>query len=158
MKSLPEIASGFGFTHVILNQTKLSSVPNQKHTRNQNSQPKPKLAHDSVIKHIQQVPFIFKNLVDTLSQTSQATTAAAAAEVATSGGLSGPALEAASAVPFAMVLGYGIARTTASGAQEVSAAYLFLHHAVSCLGLPCPVASGLCLAASESSALMGGEG
>lgn len=56
------------------------------------------------------MPFIFKNLVDTLSNTSQA-----AAEA----GLTGAPLEAAAAVPFAMVLGYGIARSTASGAQEV---------------------------------------
>lgn len=56
------------------------------------------------------MPFIFKNLVDTLSDTSQA-----AAEA----GLTGVPLEAAAAVPFAMVLGYGIARSTASGAQEV---------------------------------------
>lgn len=81
-----------------------------------------------------QVPFIFKNLVDTLSETSKATIATAEA-AATTGGLSGPALEAASAVPFAMVLGYGIARTTASGAQEVSA---------SCLSLPSSPPVGPC--------------
>lgn len=57
-----------------------------------------------------QVPFIFKNLVDTLGRTSEAAVAI---------GLDGATLEAAAAVPFAMVLGYGIARTTASGAQEV---------------------------------------
>lgn len=57
------------------------------------------------------MPFIFKGLVDTLGETSQAAAAA---------GLGGAPLEAAAAVPFALVLGYGIARSTASGAQEVS--------------------------------------
>ncbi|CAN0251061.1 unnamed protein product, partial [Hapterophycus canaliculatus] len=63
------------------------------------------------------VPFIFKGLVDTLSETSQGSAAAAAAAGdAVAGGMPP---EAAVAVPFAMVLGYGIARSTASGAQEV---------------------------------------
>ncbi|CAM9878675.1 unnamed protein product [Ascophyllum nodosum] len=57
-----------------------------------------------------QVPFIFKNLVDTLGETSQ--TAAAA-------GLAGAPLEVSVAVPVALVLGYGIARSAASGAQEL---------------------------------------
>lgn len=67
---------------------------------------------------VTQVPFIFKNLVDTLSETSQASAAAAAAATgdAVAGGMPP---EATVAVPFAMVLGYGIARSTASGAQEV---------------------------------------
>lgn len=64
------------------------------------------------------MPFIFKGLVDTLGETSQA---AAAAAVATGEAVAGGAPpEAAVAVPFAMVLGYGIARSTASGAQEVN--------------------------------------
>lgn len=58
------------------------------------------------------MPFIFKNLVDALGETSQAAAAA---------GLEGAApLDASVTVPFAMVLGYGIARSTASGAQEVT--------------------------------------
>lgn len=61
---------------------------------------------------MRKVPFIFKDLVDTLGETSQAMAAA---------GLEGAPLEASAAVPFAMVLGYGIARSSASGAQEVSA-------------------------------------
>ena len=60
---------------------------------------------------VTQVPFIFKNLVDTLGETSQ--TAAAA-------GLAGAPLEVSVAVPVALVLGYGIARSAASGAQEVN--------------------------------------
>ena len=64
------------------------------------------------------MPFIFKGLVDTLGETSRE--AAAAAAAATGEAVAGGApVEAAVAVPFAMVLGYGIARTTASGAQEV---------------------------------------
>lgn len=65
------------------------------------------------------MPFIFKGLVDTLGETSQAAAAAAAAtgEAVAGGAPASP--EAAVAVPFAMVMGYGIARCTASGAQEV---------------------------------------
>lgn len=57
------------------------------------------------------VPFIFKDLVDSLSETTQA-----AAAVAATGGVP---LEAGVGVPVALVLGYGIARSTASGATEV---------------------------------------
>lgn len=64
------------------------------------------------------MPFIFKGLVDTLSETSQAAAAAAAATGEAVAGGAPP--EAAVAVPFAMVMGYGIARSTASGAQEVT--------------------------------------
>lgn len=63
-----------------------------------------------------QVPFIFKDLVDTLSESSQAASAAA---MATAGSPS----DAIVAVPIALVLGYGIARSTASGATEVR-----IHH------------------------------
>lgn len=64
------------------------------------------------------MPFIFKGLVDTLGETSKE--AAAAAVTATGEAVAGGApVEAAVAVPFAMVLGYGIARSTASAAQEV---------------------------------------
>ncbi|CBN75449.1 iron-sulfur clusters transporter atm1, mitochondrial precursor [Ectocarpus siliculosus] len=65
-----------------------------------------------------QVPFIFKGLVDTLGETSRVAAAAAAAtgDAVVAGGVSP---EAAVAVPVSMVLGYGIARSTASGAQEL---------------------------------------
>ncbi|CAN0491884.1 unnamed protein product, partial [Ectocarpus sp. 12 AP-2014] len=65
-----------------------------------------------------QVPFIFKGLVDTLGETSRAAAEAAAAtgDAVVAGGVSP---EAAVAVPMSMVLGYGIARSTASGAQEL---------------------------------------
>ncbi|CAN0216583.1 unnamed protein product, partial [Ectocarpus fasciculatus] len=66
-----------------------------------------------------QVPFIFKGLVDTLGETSQAATAAAAAATGDAVVAGGVSPEAAVAVPVSMVLGYGIARSTASGAQEL---------------------------------------
>ncbi|KAG5183176.1 iron-sulfur clusters transporter atm1, mitochondrial precursor [Tribonema minus] len=53
-----------------------------------------------------QVPFIFKNLVDNLNSVDPAATAAVAADPWT-------------AVPIALVLGYGLARSTASGFQEL---------------------------------------
>ena len=98
---------------------------NKTRARSNFQKPPEKFLLAFFVLHNVQVPFIFKNLVDTLGETSKATITTAEA-AATAGGLSGPALEAASAVPFAMVLGYGIARTTASGAQEVSTGCLSL--------------------------------
>ncbi|CAN0107474.1 unnamed protein product, partial [Discosporangium mesarthrocarpum] len=71
-----------------------------------------------------QVPFIFKDLVDSLSETSRVAATvveAGAAEAAVTGAVAtdAAALEPMVAVPLGLVIGYGVARSTAAGAQEV---------------------------------------
>jgi ATP-binding cassette, subfamily B (MDR/TAP), member 7 len=58
------------------------------------------------------VPFIFKNLVDKLTAVDATASAAAASAAAA-------AADPLTAVPLALVLGYGLARSTASGLQEL---------------------------------------
>jgi len=73
-----------------------------------------------------QIPFLFKNLVDTLPQHLPATEAVVSTSTSISIDTISPLLLTTTTAPIALVLGYGLSRATASGMQELRNA-VFAH-------------------------------